>query len=266
MKGLSSYAVILLAMMALPIGVVILGSFTAGDRIVIPPEGFSTRWYSAFFGSEEFVSSAICSLVVASSTCLVSGVVGSLAGLVLSRRVSVGSGILEAGLTAPLAVPAVALGVAIAIFLSALDLSGGKIGIVIAHSVMTMPFVLRMVQANFSGYNLSIENAAANLGGSPWQVFCHVTFPLMVPGILGGMIFAFVMSFDEVVVALFLGGPEAMTLPARIFTYLDQSPGPIVLAAGSLLTFFALGLMVLLERTVKVGRAFGVGDVREPDR
>lgn len=264
MKWLSPYAVILLALMALPIFVVIAGSFTAGDRIAFPPEGWSLRWYRAFFGSDQFVSSAICSFIVASATCLIAGVIGSLAALALSRRKFLGSSIAETLVTAPLAVPAIALGVAFAIFLSAIHLAGTKTGIIVAHSIMTVPFALRMVQANFAGYSWNIENAAANLGANPWQVFRYVTFPLMVPGILGGMVFAFVMSFDEVVVALFLNGPDAMTLPARIFTYLDQSPGPIVLAAGSLLTFFAVMLMGLLEWTVKVGRAFGVADTQEP--
>ena len=266
MKYLSPYSVILLALSALPILVVIAGSFTGGDRIAFPPEGWSFRWYQAFFYSDEFVSSAFCSITVASATCLISGVIGSLAGLALSRGQFVGKGIIEILVTAPLAVPAVALGVGFAIFLSIIHMSGAKMGIIVAHSMMTLPFAVRMVRANSAGYSLNLESAAANLGANGWQVFRHVTFPLMLPGILGGMIFAFVTSFDEVVVALFLSGPDAMTLPARIFTYLDQSPGPIVLAAGSLLTFFAVALMGLLERTVKIGRAFGVQDIQEHAR
>jgi len=263
MKWLASYGAVLLVAMALPILVVVAGSLTGGDRIMFPPEGVSLRWYVAFFNSDEFVSSAMASLIVASATCLIAGLIGALAALALARRRFLGDTAVEALLTAPLAIPAVAIGIALAIFMSMLHISGTKLGIIIAHTIITTPFVLRMVRANFAGYSWNIENAAANLGANPWQVFRYVTFPLMVPGILGGMIFAFVMSFDEVVIALFLAGPDAMTLPARIFTYLDQSPGPIVLAAGSLLTFFAVVLMALLEWTVKIGRAFGVSDVRE---
>ncbi|MEJ0070635.1 MAG: ABC transporter permease subunit [Pseudomonadota bacterium] len=121
-----------------------------------------------------------------------------------------------------------------------------------------MPFAIRLVRANLAGHSWNLERAAANLGARPWQVFCHVTLPLIRPGVVGAMIFAFVLSFDEVVLSLFLAGPDAITLPVRIFGYLDQSPGPIVLAAGSILVLFAIVLMLLLEWTVRIGRAFGV--------
>ncbi len=258
MKWLSGYGVALLALLALPIIVVIAGSLTGGETIDFPPDGVSMRWYVALWESREFVESAITSLVVATSVCLIAGVTGALAGLALAKSRFRGRAGFEALLTAPLAVPAVAVGIALAIYLSSTHLTGTKTGLIIAHTVLALPFVLRMVRSNLAGYSWNIEHAAANLGANGWRVFWHVTLPLMRPGILGGMIFAFIVSFDEVVVALFLAGPGAMTLPARIFTYLDQSPGPIVLAAGSLLTGFAVVLMILLEWTVRIGRAFGV--------
>lgn len=258
MKFLSVYGIALLALIALPIIVVIAGSFTGGETIDFPPEGLSLRWYVALWNSREFVESAVTSLIVASSVCVISGITGGLAGLALAKARFRGRTAVEALLTAPLAVPAVAIGIALAIYLSSTHVTGTRTGLVIAHTVLALPFVLRMVRANLVGYSWNVENAAANLGANGWRVFWHVTLPLMRPGILGGMIFAFIVSFDEVVIALLLSGPGAMTLPARIFNYLDQSPGPIVLAAGSLLTGFAIVLMVLLEWTVRIGRAFGV--------
>jgi len=135
-------------------------------------------------------------------------------------------------------------------------------GIVAGHVVLTTPFVLRLVQASFSQFDPNLERAAAGLGASPWGVLWRVTLPAVRAGVVGGAVFAAVLSFDEVVVALFLSGPDATTLPVRIFTTVDQSPGPVVLAAGAVLVGLALVTFVLLEATIGVGRAFGLEDRR----
>lgn len=260
MKLLLPYSLLLLFLLALPILVVAIGSLTAGERIIFPPEGISLRWYAAFLESREFVQSALTSLQVAMLTSLVAGSVGALAAMALARRRFRGDVAADALLMAPLGIPTVAIGLAFLIFYTEIGIAGSKLSLVIGHTIVTLPFVLRLVRANFAGYSWNIERAAANLGAAPIQVFRHVTLPLILPGVLGGMIFAFVVSFDEVVLSIFLSGPDATTLPVRIFAYLDQSPSPIVLAAGSVLVLFAVGLMALLEWTVKIGRAFGVDD------
>lgn len=258
MRWLGAYALLLLAALALPIVVVVVASLTAGERMVFPPEGLSLRWYWAVLQSADFRDAALTSLQVAVLTSFCAGCIGTLAALALVRRRFLGDRVAEAVLTLPLAIPSVVLALAFLILYTRLGLAGSKAALVAGHTMMTLPFVLRLVRANFAGYAWSVERAAANLGASPLQVFRHVTLPLVRPGVVGGMIFAFVLSFDEVVIALFLSGPDAVTLPVRIFTYLDQSPGPIVLAAGSLLVVFAVATMLLLDRTVRIGRAFGV--------
>lgn len=260
MRWLLPYGVVLLLLLALPILVVAIGSLTAGERIHFPPEGWSLRWYGAFLDSPEFVNSALTSLQVATLTSLVAGALGALAAMALARQRFRGAPVADALLMAPLGIPSVAVGLAFLIFYTEIGIAGSKLSLVIGHTMVTLPFVLRLVRANFAGYSWNVERAAANLGAAPAQVFRHVTLPLILPGVLGGMIFAFVVSFDEVVLSIFLSGPDATTLPVRIFAYLDQSPGPIVLAAGSVLILFAVALMAALEWTVKIGRAFGVDD------
>ncbi len=258
MKLLTAYGTLLLAALALPIVVIVIGSLTAGERISFPPEGISVRWYTAFMNSPEFIKSIRTSFEVATMTSLTAGCLGASAAFTLARQQFPGNHIADALLMAPLGIPSVALGLAFLILYTTAGFAGTKLGLVIGHTIVALPFVLRLVRANFAGYSWNIERAAANLGARPWQVFWHITLPLVLPGLLGGMIFAFVVSFDEVIIAIFLSGPDVVTLPVRIYTYLDQSPGPIVLAAGSVLIFFAIAFMILLEWTVRIGRAFGV--------
>jgi putative spermidine/putrescine transport system permease protein len=260
MKWLVGYGMALLALLALPIAVIVIGSFTAGERLAFPPDGLSWRWYAAFVSNPEFARSTWTSFEVAAMTSVATGLLGASSALALSRRQFPGNIFADALLMAPLGIPTIALGLAFLILYTAIGVAGSKLALVAGHTIIALPFVLRLIRANFVGYSWNVERAAANLGATPWQTFRHVTLPLILPGVLGGMIFAFIVSFDEIIVAIFLSGPDLVTLPVRIFTYLDQSPGPIVLAAGSVLVFFAVAFMVLLEWTVKIGRAFGVDE------
>lgn len=260
MVALIVYGTLLLGAMALPTIVIVAASFTAGNSMVFPPEGFSLRWYSELLGNVDFAQSAITSLQVATLTSIVAGLIGTMAAMGFARQQLRGHSVADAIIMAPLSIPPVALGLAFLILYTQAGIAGTTLALVAGHTLLAIPFVLRLVRSNFVGYSWNVERAAASLGASPWYVFRHVTLPLIMPGVLGGMVFAFIVSFDEVVIAMFLSGPDTVTLPVRIFNYLDQSPGPIVLAASSVLVFFAVVVMALLEWTVRIGRAFGVSD------
>lgn len=260
MKILAVYCALIMIFLFMPIVVVTVSSFGAGDYVTFPPQGLSTRWYVEFWNSPDFIESAITSFQVAAATSILAGVIGSLAAIALARFDFPGRRVIDAFLGLPIGIPSIVLAIALLLTYSIVGLAGTKAGLVAGHVVLTTPLVIRLVRANFAGYNPNVERAAAGLGAAPLRVFWHVTLPLLRPGIVGGAAFAFVLSFDEVVVSLFLAGPSAVTLPVRIYTYIDQSPGPIVLAAGSILVGFALFLFILLESTVKVARAFGIED------
>lgn len=257
---LAIYGILLLGTLALPTVVIVAASFTAGDSIVFPPQGISLRWYLELLNNTDFARSAITSLQVATFTSVVAGLIGTMAAMGFARQQLRGHSFADAAIMAPLGIPPVALGLAFLILYTRAGIAGTTLALVAGHTLLAIPFVLRLVRSNFVGYSWNVERAAASLGASPWYVFWHVTLPLITPGILGGMVFAFIVSFDEVVIAMFLSGPDTVTLPVRIFNYLDQPPGPIVLAASSLLVFFAVIVMVLLEWTVQIGRAFGASD------
>jgi putative spermidine/putrescine transport system permease protein len=126
-----------------------------------------------------------------------------------------------------------------------------------AHLVITTPYTIRLVSVSLAGFDQNLERAARSLGASGWTTFRLVTLPLIRPGILAGAVFAFIVSFDDLAVSLFLSSPGAMTLPVRIFTYIEQIYDPLITAVSSLLILVAVVVVVLIERTVGMGRLFG---------
>ena len=258
MTALYAYCALVVALLAAPVLVVVAASFTGGETIGFPPDGFSLRWYRAYAADPEFLAALWTSLEVAAITAAAATALGTAAALALARHRVPGRRAIEAFLALPLGIPSVVLGLAFLVSYTRLGFGGTLAGIVAGHVVYTTPFALRLVAAGFAGHDPALERAAAGLGAPPWLVFWHVTLPGIRAGVVGGAVFAAIMSFDEVVIALFLSGPDAVTLPVRIFTTMDQSPGPVVMAAGSLLVGLALAVFALLEATIGVGRAFGL--------
>lgn len=263
MRGLYAITALALLMLAAPIGIAVVASFTGGGTIAFPPQGWSLRWYSAFWADPDFVDAARTSIEIALATAAIATPLGTAAAIALARHAFPGRREVAAFLTLPLAIPAVVLGLAFLVLYTAMGFGGTKEGIVAGHVVLTTPFVIRLVTASFAQFDPNLERAAAGLGASPFVVLWRVTLPALRAGIAGGALFAAILSFDEVVVALFLSGPDATTLPVRIFTTVEQSPGPVVLAAGAVLVVLALGVFAVLEATVGVARAFGLNQAEE---
>jgi putative spermidine/putrescine transport system permease protein len=255
---LKSFCAVIFAILILPSLVVVYGSFTASGYASVIVQHFTLHWYHVFLSDDQFMISTLISLQVAVATAFFSGVIGTFVAVCMARYNFWGKAALEAVFTLPLMIPAVVLALAFLLFYTWLGIAGGITAIVIGHTIMTTPYVVRLVRSNFANYNWSLDRAAANLGASPPRVFFHVTMPLIAPGIIGGMALSFIVSFDDAVVALFLSGPEVVTLPVRIFNYLSESPGPIVGAAGSALVFFSLVTMFLMEAVVGTRTALNV--------
>jgi putative spermidine/putrescine transport system permease protein len=135
----------------------------------------------------------------------------------------------------PILFPAIVLGLALLVFYHRIGLAGSFLGLVTAHSVLTTPFVLRLVAASLADFDPAVEEAARNLGAGWWRTFFQVTLPLIRPGVLAGALFAFIISFDELVITLFLSGPGLETLPIRIFTYVEYSSDPTISAISTAL-------------------------------
>jgi putative spermidine/putrescine transport system permease protein len=226
-----------------PTLVVIPMSFAEKKSLAFPPTGFSLQWYQNFFTNPQWFDSLIVSARVASMVAVVATVIGTMAAIGIERLKGRTGGLIRAVLITPMIVPGVVLAVGIyAVYLDA-QLVGTWTGYVFAHTLLAIPFVVIAVGANLAVFDTRLETAAASLGASRLATFFSVTLPLILPGILSGALFAFVTSFDEVIVSLFITSPQLKTLPVQIFSSMTRDADPTVAAVGSLI-FMATSVII----------------------
>ena len=245
---------LVLLFLVAPLIVVAGTSFNNSALLAFPPSNPSLRWYQAIPANPEFSDGLRLSVQLAVVTTLVSSLVGTPAALALVRHPFPGREVLNAVALSPLVLPTVVLGIGFLLFFTRLGLAASFPGLVLAHTVLTVPYVIRTVAASLSGLDPLLEEAARNLGAGPLRAFWRVTLPLAAPGLLAGAIFAFVISFDELVVTLFVAGPRLTTLPIRIFTYVQFSNDPLIAAISTVLIVMSFLAVVSLDRLIGLSR------------
>ena len=218
-----------------PIIVVVATAFTTTAYPVFPPHGFTLRWFGQFLSMSEFTEAVRRSTMLALLSTTIATVLGTSSALALTRWKGRGRQALLSLMLSPILFPAIVLGLALLVFYSQIGLAGTFAGLVIAHSLITTPFVIRLVMASLAEFDPAVEEAARNLGAGWWRTFLQVTLPLIRPGVLAGSLFAFILSFDELVITLFLAGPGMATLPIRIYTFVEYSSTPTVSAISTTL-------------------------------
>ena len=231
----------------LPTFVIIPISFSSAKFLQFPPQGFSLQWYADYFGSRTWVSATILSFQVAILTMLCATFLGTLASLALVRGNFKGKKLIYAMLISPLVIPVIIVGVSLYYFFSWLHLIGTMWGLVMAHTCLALPFVVVNVTATLQGFDITLERAALSLGASRLTTFMKVTFPLIRPGVITGALFAFITSFDEVVIAIFITGSRAVTLPRQMWDGIRISINPTISAVASLLIVFSIFLLLSTE-------------------
>ena len=239
---------LILLFLQLPVIVVILASFTETSYLTVPPQGFTFKWYWAVLGDRSYLDAIGFSFVLAICTTALSLIIGTAAGYALMRRKVPGSEAITAVLMAPLVFPAVVIAVALLQFYSLVGLRGSFIGLLAAHLLITLPYVVRSVLASFAGTNTALEEAAWTLGANGWQAFHKVVLPLIRPGLVAGGIFSFIVSFDNVPVSIFLISVRQTTLPVKIFAAVEHGIDPGVAAVSTLLILLTGSALVLAER------------------
>lgn len=218
----------------LPTLVVIPLSFSAGNNFQFPPSELSLRWYQNFFTNPIWLTSLGNSVLVALLAALLATIVGTAAAVGLNRLTGRLAGFLRALLMISMVTPAIVIAVAVYISFLQWHLTGTLQGYVLAHAALGVPFVLVSVTSALGGFDPKLLRASASLGASPLRSFIRVTMPLISRGILTGAIFAFVTSFDEVVIALFLRSPTFQTLPVQMYNSVTYELDPTVSASSSL--------------------------------
>ncbi len=240
-----------------PVLLVFPMSFSADANMSWPPTGWSIRWYRAMLTQPDLGGALRNSLLLAVTVMVVALAFAMPAALALGRGSFRGREALLSLLTAPLLLPSIVLGLALLIIFVGHGLVGSWPGLVMAHLLVTVPYALRILLTSLGGLPAAVEEAASSLGAGPWPVFRHVTLPLMLPGVIASAAIVFLVSFDEVVITLFIVGPRLTTLPVALYHYVEARTDPMVAAISVLMVLFTLALVLVLERAVGLRRAVG---------
>lgn len=252
--GFRVICALLFLFLIFPILVIIPLSFNAQDfftftakMLAFDPDGYSLKHYRDFFSNSDWQNAMWNSIRIAPMATLISVSIGTLAAIGLSQSHVPFRGAIMAILISPMIVPLIISAAGMYFFYSRLGLQGTYMGVVLAHAALGTPFVIITVTATLVGFDRSLVRAAANLGAGPVRTFFKVQLPLIIPGVISGGLFAFITSFDEVVVVLFLGSASQKTLPWQMFTGLREQISPTILAVATLLVTISILLLVVLE-------------------
>ncbi|MGY4334761.1 putative spermidine/putrescine transport system permease protein [Bradyrhizobium sp. LB7.2] len=230
-----------------PILAIIPLSFNSVPLFSYPMPGLSLRWYEEFFLTDRWQGALHNSIFVAVSVTLLSTALGTPAALGLSRPNFPWRTAVISLLITPIIVPVVITAVAVYFLYADVGLLNSYTGLILAHTMLATPYVVIAVTATLTGFDHSLTRAAAGLGAPPITVFFKVTLPLILPGMISGALFAFLTSFDEVVVALFVASPEQRTLPKVMFSGIREEVSPTITAAATVLTLFTIAMLTTIE-------------------
>lgn len=242
----------ILVFLLLPSVLVVPMSFSATTYLRFPPAGFSLRWYRAFFDDPEWISASLFSLEIAAMTTLAAAVIGTMAAVALVRGRLVAKDTISALVLAPLIVPHVIVAIAVYFQFAPLGLVGTRLGFVLIHTALAVPYVVLVVTAALQRVPPSLEMAGLNLGASRLRCFHSITLPLIAPSITAGAVFAFLASFDETVVSFFISGVEHKTVTRKMFEDIEFNLSPVIAAASTLFVAATVLLMLLGTQARKV--------------
>ena len=221
-------------------------TFTPG-MMSLDPEAFSLRWYRDIIENEQWLQSAKNSIIIATAATIIATTLGTLAALGLSQPYMPYRGIVMAVLISPMIVPVIISAAGMFFFYSKIGLAQTMPGLILAHAALGTPFVVITVTATLMGFDHSLTRAAASLGATPTTTFFKVIMPLVTPGMISGALFAFITSFDEVVVVFFLAGFEQRTIPRQMWAGIREQISPTILAVATLMVLFSIILLITLE-------------------
>lgn len=230
----SVYLAVILFLTYVPIILTVVYSFNA-SKLTSIWEGFSLKWYQELFRDRDLREALINSLVLALSSCSAATVIGTMGALGMKKVPLRTNGLIESISTMPMMIPEIILGI---VFMAAFSLVGlpfGMTTLIIAHTAFCIPYIFMMVRARLEGMDQSIEDAARDLGAGPFRLFWDITLPMILPAVLSGMLLAFAMSFDDVIISLFVTGPQVNTLPVKIYTKLKTGVTPEINALATIM-------------------------------
>jgi putative spermidine/putrescine transport system permease protein len=221
-------------------------TFTEG-MLTFQAEAYSLRWYDEILANPNWILAIKNSFFIGFFATIVATVLGTTAAVGLARPAKPFKRNITAHLLSPMIVPRIIIAAGMFLFYTRFNLVGTYLGLIIAHAALGVPFVIVTVTATLVGFDRSLYHAGLSLGAHPLRTFKDVILPLIRPGVISGALFAFVTSFDEVVLVLFLAGPDQRTIPRQMFSGLREQINPTILAVATLLVVVSMGLLVTLE-------------------
>ena len=245
---------LVLAFLLAPILIVIAVSFSPSAIFSFPPEGFSWRWYEAVGRSDTLLSSVWLSVQIAFLSTCISLLLGTLCAIAIVRRYVPGGAAIATFMASPLMLPGLVFGIAFLQAARTFGLWDSYTSLLIAHVVITMPFVMRTVLASLSLFDFTMIDAARMLGCSYWESLRKVLVPNILPGFVSGALFAFIASFDNYPVSIFLTDVRTKTLPIQLLNQVEMSPDPTVAAASSVLILATVVALIVCDRLVGLRR------------
>jgi putative spermidine/putrescine transport system permease protein len=241
------WCALVVVFLIVPIFVPVPLSLNSGSFFTFPLAGISTRWYEVVLGSDRWRAAIGNSLLIAFGTTLLATILGTLTAIGLASDKLPGRKLIMPLLISPLVVPVVITAVGAYLFYARLGLASTYTGIILAHTALASPFVVVTVSASLTGFDRNLLRAASVSGAKPLVSFFRVMLPLILPGVLSGAAFAFVTSFDEVVVVQFLASANQRTLPLVMFTGLREQLSPAITAAATLMMMLSIALLIAAE-------------------
>ncbi|SMN10543.1 Spermidine Putrescine ABC transporter permease component potC (TC_3.A.1.11.1) [uncultured Candidatus Thioglobus sp.] len=252
--GLRTIAGLVLFFLIFPILIIIPLSFNANEfftftaeMLNLEPSAFSTRWYVDFFTSDKWLLAVKNSFYYASMATLLATFLGTMAAVGLSSGKLPYKSLINAILISPMIVPVIIVATGMFFFYASVGIANTDFGLIVAHAILGTPFVVITVTATLANFDRTLLDASASLGANSVQSFFKITLPLIRPGVISGALFAFVTSFDEVIVIIFLATPEQRTIPRQMFSGLREQISPTILAAATLLILVSVLFLVLME-------------------
>ena len=243
-KWSNLYLAIMILLMYFPLVMVVIFSFNE-SRLSASFTGFSLKWYEILANDRDLKEALLNSILLGGLSCGISAVIGTLGAVGMARVKYKSKGMMEYLSTIPIMIPEIILGMVFLVFFSMLNLPFGMITLVIAHTTFCIPYIFMMVKARLVGIDKSLEEAARDLGAGPIRTFFDITMPLIAPAVLSGSLLAFAMSFDDVVISIFVNGPRLNTLPVKVYAQLKTGVTPEINALCTIILVVITAVLFL---------------------
>jgi len=241
------YAVFIYSFLYIPILTLIMFSFNQ-SKLNAVWTGFTFDWYGKLLHNSEVLQAAKNTIIVAVVSTIASTIIGTLGAVGMYRYHFRGKTVLDGLLYIPIVIPEIVLGISLLAFFAQIKLPLGLFTLIAAHITFSVPFVMIVVRTRLNGFDISLEEAALDLGANEWETFKKVTLPITMPGIIAGALLAFTLSVDDVIISFFVAGPRSTTLPLKIFSMVKFGVTPEINALSTLMLFVTLSIVVIAKR------------------